>query len=392
MLWCASTRRDALPASAVLLTVLALIAASPASAAGLQCLYTFSALSSERFNSDGANPYSGLAVAPDGTLYGTACSGGAAGFGTIFKLRSDGTGFQTIAYFNCTNGAGPNSGLTLGPDGSLYGTASGGGMSGYGTVFRVHTDGSRFQTLVNFDARNGADPLADLTFAPDGSLYGTTSQGGRNRGGTAFKVQADGTRFRTPVNFGLTANGSGPSSRLIIGHDGYVYGATYRGGPSGYGTIFKVRTDGRRFKTLVSFASAKGEYPNGVTFGPGGDLYGTTSHGGNANVGTVFKLRPNGKGFRTLVNFSSTTGSVPLAPLTIGTDGALYGRVGAINSDAGTVFKVRVDGTGFQTLVTFASGDGANAAPLIPGHDGSLYGSASEAGAHSTGTIFRIVL
>ena len=71
-----------------------------------------------------------------GRLYGTARYGGitnsqfASGMGTAFKLMPDKT-FSTIAYFNGTNGATPNSALVVGYDGNLYGTTYLGGSTNY---------------------------------------------------------------------------------------------------------------------------------------------------------------------------------------------------------------------------------------------------------------------
>ena len=51
-----------------------------------------------------------------------------------------------------------------------------GGSSGYGTVFKVTTNGT-LTTLVAFNGSNGAYPYAALTLGKDGNFYGTTSAG-----------------------------------------------------------------------------------------------------------------------------------------------------------------------------------------------------------------------
>jgi uncharacterized repeat protein (TIGR03803 family) len=74
-------------------------------------------------------------------------------------------------------------------DGVLYGTASQGGSYGFGTVFKLNTDGSGFTVLLNFDdSTNGAYPAADLIQASDGNLYTTTSAGGAFGGGTVLRL------------------------------------------------------------------------------------------------------------------------------------------------------------------------------------------------------------
>lgn len=91
-------------------------------------------------------------------------------------MTTNGT-LTTLANLIITNGTAPAAGLTLGPDGNLYGTTSSGGGGGAGTIFQVSANGS-FTTLVNFTRTNGADPNGALAVGPDGDFYGTTLYGG----------------------------------------------------------------------------------------------------------------------------------------------------------------------------------------------------------------------
>src|SRR5436190_20098273 len=59
----------------------------------------------------------------DGVLYGTTQQGGVWGHGTVYRLTTNGD-LTTLASFNYTNGARPDTGVIQGPDGALYGTAS----------------------------------------------------------------------------------------------------------------------------------------------------------------------------------------------------------------------------------------------------------------------------
>jgi uncharacterized repeat protein (TIGR03803 family) len=88
----------------------------------------------------------------DGNLYSTTQGGGANAFGTVFQLTPSGNVTVLHSFANQDDGAFPNSGLTLGTDGSLYGTATVGGV-GFGTVFKITTAGT-FTPLHSF---NGAD-------------------------------------------------------------------------------------------------------------------------------------------------------------------------------------------------------------------------------------------
>lgn len=99
-----------------------------------------------QFNTtNGATSLSPLTLGIDGNFYGTTAAGGTNGNGTIFKLTTTGT-FTSLYSFHAkasngsvsTNdtGANPYAGLALGDDGSLYGTTTAGGGAGEGTVFK----------------------------------------------------------------------------------------------------------------------------------------------------------------------------------------------------------------------------------------------------------------
>jgi len=74
-------------------------------------------------------------------------------------------------------------GLAAPASSSNGGTTSGGGAFDYGTIYAIASDG-RLTTLYNFRGPDGARPMAGLTQANDGFLYGTAQYGGSGSGGT----------------------------------------------------------------------------------------------------------------------------------------------------------------------------------------------------------------
>jgi uncharacterized repeat protein (TIGR03803 family) len=243
---------------------------------------------------NGANPYAALTLGNDGNFYGTTEDGGSAGYGTVFQVTTNGT-LTTLVSFNSTNGANPYAALTLGNGGNFYGTTEEGGSSGnYGTMFQVTTNGT-LTTLVSFNSTNGASPQAALTLGNDGNFYGTTLHGGTTGGyGTVFKVTTNGM-LTMLVSFNST-NGANPYAALTLGNDGNFYGTTAYGGitnstyASGMGTVFEVTTNGT-LTTLVFFNSTNGQWPTAaLTLGNDGNFYGTTQNGGSYYDGTVFSL------------------------------------------------------------------------------------------------------
>ena len=342
---------------------------------------------------NGWRPRAGLIQAPDGTLFGTTSLGGAFGNGTVFRLQPDGSEFATLVDFNGTNGGYPEGALALGADGSLYGTTTGGGEAGGGTLFRVLADGSGFATLLNFSAASGRASRAGLVAGPDGALYGETAAAGPGGSGTVFKVNTDGTGFATLTSFNVT-NGANPVG-LILGRDGLLYGTTSAGGPGGLGTLFRVALDGSGFLTLVAFdGAASGRYPQGAPWqAADGTLYGTTSQGGSVGQGTLFRVGADGSGFATAVSFTTASGVQPQAGVIQGADGALYGTTtGGGPAGRGTVFKVSPDGSALATLVSPAE-PAAGAGPwaeVTQGPDGALYGTLSIGGPFGTGAVFKV--
>lgn len=134
------------------------------------------------FSPDGSDPRGALVHDAEGNLYGTTFDGGLYGSGTIFKL--DTTGHETVLYNfqGGSDGANPWGGLVQDSAGNLFGTANHGGAScSCGTVFRLDPQGN-FAVLHTFVDTDGTNPEAPLLLY-GGSLFGTTSNGGRLSGG-----------------------------------------------------------------------------------------------------------------------------------------------------------------------------------------------------------------
>src|SRR6266478_1849743 len=259
-------------------------------------------------NSDGAFPYARLLLSGS-SLYGTTWQGNTIGSGTVFAVNTDGTGFTNL--YN----VGSQAGLILSGN-TLYGTADHGGSSGNGTVFAVNTDGMGFTNLHSFTATSGSDPnftnsdganpYAGLLLSGD-TLYGTASGGGSWGYGTVFAVNTNGMGFTNLHSFTATSgsypnitnsDGANPQAGLILSGN-TLYGTARNGGSSGQGTVFAVNTDGTGFTTLHSFTAnsyltsytnSDGANPQAELILSGNTLYGTASGGGGSGHGTVFSL------------------------------------------------------------------------------------------------------
>jgi uncharacterized repeat protein (TIGR03803 family) len=353
----------------------------------LTSLYSFTG------GNDGAEPLAGLVQGSDGYFYGTTYYGGTHGIGTVFKISSGGALTSLYSFTGGNDGYWPEAELAQGSDGNFYGTASRGGTTGYGTVFKISATGA-LTSLYSFTGGNdGAYPEAGLVQGSDGNFYSTTSSGGMNGGsGTVFEISTNGALTSlysfTGGNDGALPNG------LAQGTDGYFYGTTYYGGTNDAGTVFKISATGA-LTSLYSFTGGNdGSRPDaGLVQSSDGYFYGTTKYGGtNGGWGTVFKISAAGA-LTSLYSFTSgNDGAYPEAGLVQGSDGNFYGTTyedGA--SIAGTVFKISASGA-LTSLYSFTDGNdgGFPEAGLVQGSDGNFYGTTSDAVFGGNGTVFRL--
>lgn len=256
--------------------------------------------------------------------YGTTHGGGAYAAGTVFKITAAGT-YKLLYNFagGTTDGSNPVAGL-LNVNGTLYGTTDSGGQYGAGTVFAITPSGTE-NVLYSFaGSPDGARPLAGLINV-NGVFFGTTFAGGASGGGTVFSVTMSGAETVLHSFAGGTADGASPDGGLVNVNDGTLYGTTAQGGASGEGTVFKVKSSGT-YKVLHSFgAYPDGENPHSGLSNVNGTLYGTTLEGGANNDGTVYSITKSGTE-NVLYSFAGGTadGSNPVAGL-LNVNGVFYG-------------------------------------------------------------------
>jgi uncharacterized repeat protein (TIGR03803 family) len=160
---------------------------------------------------DGGTPYGGLILGTDGNYYGTTWYGGTGG-GTVFKVTPAGAESVVYAFSGSQDGQLPSK-LVQGADGNFYGTAYwGGGSNGYGIIFKVTPNG--VETILQSLTNNGGptNPGTGLTLGADGNLYGTSTGGGSNGQGTFFQITRAGA-LTVLYSFGGSAGGRPADSR-----------------------------------------------------------------------------------------------------------------------------------------------------------------------------------
>jgi uncharacterized repeat protein (TIGR03803 family) len=148
------------------------------------------------------------------------------------------------------DGATPNGGLVLDAKGRLYGTTVGGANTQNGVAFRLAKVGGRWtETIVRiFQNLDGRASMAGMIFDPVGNLYGTTSGGGSTGNGTLFKLKPEGGGkwgFGLLHTFAGPPDGEFPAASLVVDEAGRLYGTTQIGGgghtcQGGCGVVFEV--------------------------------------------------------------------------------------------------------------------------------------------------------
>jgi uncharacterized repeat protein (TIGR03803 family) len=291
---------------------------------------------------NGSAPSSPLILGADGNLYGTAGRGGVWDEGTFYRVTTNGvlTALANFDYFGA--GAYPSGPMCIGSDGAFYGTANGGGSSYLGAVFRATTNGS-LTAIASFDNTHGAYPQNGLIRGADSAFYGTTTGGGTNGGGVVFRVTTGGS-LSALTSFNPAANlGTYGRSTLVQSTDGTLYGTTYLtgAGNSGYGTVFKVTTNGLFAKLTTLQGYPKESYPTGpLVIGPDQALYGTTISGGQYGTGSLYRITTNGA-ITTLVSFwGYVNGEGPISGVMLGQNNKLYATCADGQGYAGTVWSV----------------------------------------------------
>jgi uncharacterized repeat protein (TIGR03803 family) len=349
---------------------------------------------------DGGDPLNGFTADPAGNLYGTASTGGASNNGVVFKINVKGGETVLHGFKGGKDGSGPQGFLVRDTAGNLYGTTTAGGTYGWGTVFEI--TGTKETVLYSFGGNgDGASPQAGLTMDTAGNLYGTTSAGGSKGNGTVFTlVPSDGSWTESVLySFGTGTDGQVPVGGVSLDAAGNVYGTASAGGSYGYGTVFQlVKAAGWTESILHNFQNANdGAVPYaGLIADQSGNFYGAATEGGANGGGTIYELTPSKGSWKFSVVYSvpgwGISGS--FRNVVIDASGNLYGTTHCDgNNNAGTVYELTPSGGTwtYNLLYTFTGGtDGLYSFSNLVLNQGKLYGTTKYGGSKNNGVIFAV--
>jgi uncharacterized repeat protein (TIGR03803 family) len=372
-----------------LVVVLSLGAGQLAQAQTFTVLHTFTG------GADGKFPYSGLTIDRAGRFYGTTQSDTSGG-GTVFRLARQGSGwvFAPLYHFHGNgSGAWPEARVVFGPDGTLYGTTQEGGNNS-GVVYNLRPPPTACPSflcawtetvLYEFTDFDGYDlDYGDLAFDQQGDLYGTTEfQGDGCYGGESSSNDGGYGKLGKHMR-SLACSGLGPDC-------GGAYGNVYRMTPGAGGWN---RTAVYTFTGLGD----GGQPTSGVILDPSGNLYGTASWAGAGYDGLVFQMVPGIACYQENILYAFTGGSdgkYPVAGLVRDAAGNLYGATSQLGSaGGGTVFELTPSNGGWTFHLLYSlSGSGSSPGPLRNlslDAAGDVYGTTYAGGAYGYGSIFKL--
>jgi uncharacterized repeat protein (TIGR03803 family) len=141
--------------------------------------------------SDGLNPQGGVATDPSGNVYGTTETGGSSGGGTVYELSPSGNGWNFQTLYSFPEPGAPMACVTLDAAGNLYGTTYLGGSEGFGNIFKLTHDNSgwHYSEVYDFTTSSPAGgPVGGVSIDANGNLFGTTQNGGTYGRGTVWEV------------------------------------------------------------------------------------------------------------------------------------------------------------------------------------------------------------
>jgi uncharacterized repeat protein (TIGR03803 family) len=303
--------------------------------------------------------------------------------------------------------------LILDPAGNLFGTTTG-AFGSRGEVYELTNNSGTWTETVLYSfgvAPDGEAPEGGVVRDAAGNLYGTTSRGGANGGGTVYKLTQGSGGWTEAVIYSFTggADGASPEGSLAMDAAGNLYGTATFGGASNNGVVYELSpASGSWTQTvLYSFTGANdgGQPLAGPILDPAGNLYGTASQVNQDDTGVAYKLTPGSAGWTYGVLYSFTLGNDggdTEGPLTRDQSGAIYGPANAGGTgNAGVVFKLRPGmftppslpaGWNEEVLYNFTGGDDGNGpnTGVVFDQAGNLDGATSQGGSGGFGVIYQL--
>lgn len=349
----------------------------------------------------GSNPFGQLTKA-NGKFYGLTNLGGANGVGVVFEYDYLLDIYTKKIDLLAATGSNPQGSLLL-VGTKLYGMTVVGGTNTPqgGVIFEYDYTLNSYTKLTDLTGGigAGANPTSELMLGSNGNLFGMTRLGGSTNAGAIFEYNLTGPVYTKKFDLASTAAiGGAPLGSLIQVSTGKIYGLTSLGGNASSGVLFQYNASSNTYvkKVDLNFSSGGGT-PNGALMqATNGKLYGLTTVGGTNNIGAIFEYDKTTAIYTKKIDLSTTNGSAPYGSMLQASNGKLYGLTSAGGTGAvGTLFEYDAITNAFIKRVDFTGNAGVNPGGAPYGSlvqysgNGKLYGLTKQGGANAQGVIFE---
>ncbi len=287
------------------------------------------------------------------------------------------------SFSNLPDGYNPG-GVIKATNGLLYGITKNGGAAGGGTLFKMNIDGSGFKTIKDFSGNDGQSPFGQLFNGSDGKIYGICRKSGIDGLSDSmllFGIKTDGTNYSVLHLFDNQITGT-VVPELTEGAGGQLFGILslpdqFPPSPS----IFRINKDGSGYSILKTLSQTGSDGINS-NHGPiyyNGYLYGVCTNFGNSasSNGSIFRISENGTDFSVIKYFTidGADGATPEGGLTLASDKKLYGITTNYGANyLGTIFSINPEDRSFKLIDNLNGNDGISPeSKFLAASDGKLY-------------------
>jgi uncharacterized repeat protein (TIGR03803 family) len=359
---------------------------------------------------NGSKPCGGLALAPNGKLYGVTSYGG--GAGSIYEF-DPATGAFTNKFSFSTFGPPPLGGQTLGfeprgvltlaPDGNFYGLCNADFVSGTVRIFQYnYTTNTAMAKLDIPMVSSGAPYYESLTLATNGKLYGIISPlGMSNPVGMLIEYDPVTNTYANKHDFNEGDNGATMVAGLTGTSSGKLFGITSGGGSAHSGILFEYDPALELFSKRYDFNStvSTGFPASDLTELSDGTLVGVTGDSGSGNNGVLYQFNPSTGTVAIKTSFPATNWvNWPSGgnPVTLASNGKLYGlqTQGAIAGEldsyrAGGIFEYDLLTNVYTKKLDLNFSDGSYPMGYLAEINGKFYGTTNFGGSRELGALFE---
>lgn len=324
-----------------------------------------------------------LSFAQTPAIFGTCYNGGSSNWGAIFQANIDGSNMQTVYSFLNPEGAMPWGRIAQAPNGKIYGVTFLGGCSDSCTMYEYDPIAHTCIDVYDFFCTppSGEPSQGGVTLLPDGKLYGF------QQNGIMYKFDPN-THVYTLLNQGSASYMGG----VMQASDGNLYGVSYGYGANNQGFIFRYDLTAQTYTMIYSFDGDNGGHPYYVNLiqGTNGKLYGTTYDGGVNTKGVLFSYDLTTNSYTDLHDFNTTTGGNPYAGVIQATNGKLYGMTYLSGtSNNGVIYSYDIATSQYAVIYNFDGTNGSHPQrTLTQASNGKLFGTTYDGGLYSAGIAF----